>query len=296
MSCLAQTMTTAVTNYPFTTGIAILGSTVVIYINNNNYINERAMSCAWTSMRIVSRLQIWYNDMFSKCWECWFSNQRATRFVYVIKEGKTVKVETLLDNDALRYTEDYDLVIMQYPNPEQTDKQVYKRYDEIPMSVKEEVPIKDLFFAINVKYGGKNYEIESVNSHTIPNTKIFDRSYTQWYMHFFHGLEIFDDDYIVEVLDSNMESITFDHKKFITITDSSYIIDDNVHALRPVWRSILSEKDIPDSLPENTEVTLDDITSPPLVGIRHNSLPRPETPISNHTEVSFDIVDKSEAN
>ena len=185
---------------------------------------------------------------------------------------------------------------MQYPNPEQTDKQVYKRYDEIPMSVKEEVPIKDLFFAINVKYGGKNYEIESVNSHTIPNTKIFDRSYTQWYMHFFHGLEIFDDDYIVEVLDSNMESITFDHKKFITITDSSYIIDDNVHASRPVWRSILSEKDIPDSLPENAEITLDDITSPPLVGIRHNSLPRPETPISNHTEVSFDIVDKSEAN
>ena len=72
MSCLAQTMTTAVTNYPFTTGIAILGSTVVIYINNNNYINERAMSCAWTSMYSI-HLQIWYNDMFSKCWECWFS-------------------------------------------------------------------------------------------------------------------------------------------------------------------------------------------------------------------------------
>ena len=130
--------------HPFATGAAILGSTVVIYINNNHYINERVMSCAWKSMRIVSRLQIWYNDMFSKCWECCFFNQHASRFIYVIKEGKTVKAETLLDDHVLRYKKDYDFVIIQYPNSENTNKVVYKRYDEIPTSFTEEDPVKDL--------------------------------------------------------------------------------------------------------------------------------------------------------
>lgn len=296
MSCLAQSMAATVTNHPFATGAAILGSTVVIYINNNHYINERVMSCAWTSMRIVSRLQMWYNDMFSKCWECWFFNQHASRFIYVIKEGKTVKAETLLNDHVLRYKKDYDFVIIQYPNSENTNKVVYKRYDEIPSSFTEEAPVKDLFFAINIKYGGKNYEIESVSSHTIPNTKIFDRSYTQWYMQFFHGLEIFDDDYLVEVLDGNMESTTFDHKKFILIANSSYTISDNLHTSTPVWRSILTEQDIAYNLPENKEVTLDDISSPPLIGKKCNNQLRPGTPKSNNTDISFDIVDESEAN
>ena len=296
MSCIAQTMTTAMTNYPFATGVAILGSTAVIYINNNEYINQRAMSCAWTGMRIVSRLQIWYNGMFSKCWECWFPNQRADRFIYVIKEGQIVKSELLLHDNPLCYEKDYDLVITQYPNPEDTDKMVYKRYPEIPMSFTEQSPIKGLFFAINIKYGGKNYEVESVDSHIVPNTKIFDRSYTQWYMQFFHGLEIFDDSYLIELLDSDMKSVTFDHKKFIVITETSYIITDNLQGATTVWRSILSEQDINDDLHENRRVTLDDISSPPLVGKKHDNYERPGTPISNNTDVSFDIVDKSEAN
>ena len=254
------------------------------------------MSCAWTGMRIVSRLQIWYNGMFSECWECWFSRQRADRFVYIIKEGSIVKSETLLDDDSLDYTKDYDLVIAQYTNSENSDKTVYKRYDEVPTSFTDEVPIKGLFFAVNIKYGGKNYEIESVDSHTVPNTKIFDRSYTQWYMRFFHSLEIFDDDYTIEVLDSNMNSITFDHTKYITITDSSYVIGNNPHDSITVWRSILSEQDIPDTLPENKVVTLDDISSPPLLGKKYDNPARPGTPISNNTDVSFDIVEKFEAN
>ena len=115
-------------------------------------------------------------------------------------------------------------------------------------------------------------------------------------MQFFHGLEIFDDSYLIELLDSDMKSVTFDHKKFIVITETSYIITDNLQGATTVWRSILSEQDINDDLHENRRVTLDDISSPPLVGKKHDNYERPGTPISNNTDVSFDIVDKSEAN
>mgnify|MGYP003336962932 CR=1 FL=1 len=52
-------------------------------------------------------------------------------------------------------------------------------------------------------------------------------------------------------------------------------------------------------LPENKKITLADISSPPLTGKHSMDQQRAGTPvslISSNTDVSFDIVDKSEAN
>ena len=46
MTIITQIISTTVSNYPLTTSVVILGSSAIIYINNNDYINEKAMSCA----------------------------------------------------------------------------------------------------------------------------------------------------------------------------------------------------------------------------------------------------------
>jgi hypothetical protein len=296
---IPQVMSTTVANYPFTTGIVILGSSAIIYINNNEYIQQKAMSCAWTSMRIVSRLQIWYNDMFSNCCGLWYSSDIANRTLYIIAEGKAVKSETVSTDMTTTYNKNYDLVIFKYPDPEHQDKSVYKRYQEIPDTLTETPPLKGLFFTANIKYGGKTYEIDAINSLTVPNTRLFDRSYMQWYMQLFHGIEIFDDNYNVELLDNDMNTVEFDHTKFINITSDNYEMSDAVPTTHTVWRCILNEDDIPDSLPENKKITLADISSPPLTGKRSINQERAGSPVSlvsNNTDVSFDIVDSSEAN
>ena len=296
---IPQVMSTTVANYPFTTGIVILGSSAIIYINNNEYIQQKAMSCAWTSMRILSRLQMWYNDMFSNCCGLWYSNDITNRTIYIVSEGRAVKSEIVSTYMTTTYNNNYDLVIFKYPDPEHQDKFVYKRYQEIPDTLTETPPIKGLFFTANIKYGGKTYEIDAINALTVPNTRLFDRSYMQWYMQFFHGLEIFDDNYNVELLDNDMKTVEFDHTKFINITDDNYEMSDNMPTTDTVWRSILSEHDIPDNLPENKKITLADISSPPLTGKHSIDQQRSGTPvslISNNTDVSFDIVDRSEAN
>jgi hypothetical protein len=118
-------------------------------------------------------------------------------------------------------------------------------------------------------------------------------------MQLFHGLEIFDDNYNVELLDNDMKTVEFDHTKFINITDDSYEMSDAMPTTDTVWRGILSEHDIPDNLPENKKITLADISSPPLTGKHSMDQQRAGTPvslISSNTDVSFDIVDRSEAN
>lgn len=299
MTIITQIISTTVSNYPLTTSLVILGSSAIIYINNNDYINKKTMSCAWTSIRLASQLQIWYNDMFSNCCCFWYSNDNIKRTLYIISEGKIVSSETILQNNIVNRRINYDLIIFKYPNPDNPDTFVYNRYQEVNETLVESSPIKGLFLTVNIKYGGKSYEIDNINNLTIPNTRIFDRSYMQWYMQYFHDLEIFDDDYHIELLDNNMDQVTFDHTKFINITNDGYNINNNVSITNTVWRSILAEQDIPDNLPENKKITLADISSPPLTATRCGNTGNPSSPISlvsNNTDVSFDIIDKSEAN
>ena len=295
---IQQTISTAVANYPITTGVIVIGSTTIMYINNSEYIYQKAMQCAWNGMRMASRLEIWYNDMFSNCCGLWDTSD-DTRFLYVVCEGRIVKSYTGSYDTISSYVGNYDLAIFRYPNSESPEKPVYKRYEETSNGFTETQSIKGLFFVANIKYGGKSYEIEDINGLTVPNTKIFDRSYVQWYMNFFYNLEIFDDDYVVELLDNNMTQIVFNHTQFVNISEHGYTMSNAHSSSTTVWRGILAEHDIPDSLPENQRTTLADISSPPLAGKRIATSERAGTPtsmVSNNTDVSFDIVDKSEAN
>ena len=56
---------------------------------------------------------------------------------------------------------------------------------------------------------------------------------------------------IMSVIRQHMKTVEFDHTKFINITDDNYEMSDNMPTTDTVWRSILSEHDIPDNLPEN---------------------------------------------
>ena len=115
------------------------------------------MSCAWTSMRILSRLQMWYNVMFSNCCGLWYSNDITNRSIYIVSEGRAVKSEIVSTYMTTTYNNNYDLVIFKYPDPEHQDKFVYKRYQETRYTYRD-TSIKGLFHCKH-KYGGKTYEI-----------------------------------------------------------------------------------------------------------------------------------------
>jgi len=271
-----------------------------MYINNNDYIDKAMMDVAWTGMRIVSQLQIWYKDMFSNCCGLWNEQKNTDKYLFVVSDGVAVKTY-LFSNDVIaEYNSNYDLVIFKYTDPADTGKYLYKRYDEIPDELNEDQAVKNLIIVANIKYGGRTYTIDEIESLMIPNTRIFDRSYTQWYMKHFEGLEIFDDDYSIELLDNDMKEISFDHTEYIEITSNGYKVGNDREPNTYVWRSVLTEEDISGNTLThmNRKVTLADITSPPLVGkmIDTNTVITPLSLRSNATDVSFDIIDKSEAN
>jgi len=302
MTVIPQQITTILANYPFTVGIVIISGTSIMYINNNDYIDKVSMEFAWQGMRILSQLQIWYKDMFSNCCGLWSYEKDTSKYIYIIRDGEAIKTDIVDDTITTKYNNNYDLVIFKYPDPADANRYLYKRYNKLPNELNEEQPIKNLFIIVNIKYGSKTYSVDNVESFVIPNTRIFDRSYTQWYMKNFEGLEIFDDDYNIEVLDSDMKEVTFDHTKYIEITNNGYKISDNSSPNTCAWRSILTEEDISNSNhsdPINRKITLADITSPPLIGKKMTDANTVITPLSlrsNNTDVSFDIVDESEAN
>jgi hypothetical protein len=286
-------------DFPLTTGLILISSSAVIYINNNGCINKIAMNVAWNGMRVLSQLQIWYNGMLSNCCGLWTNHNKMDKCIYIIREGKSIESEIIADDVTMKFNKNYDLVIFRYPSLDDSETFLYKRYNEIPSNLSEDKPIKSLFIVVNIRYGGKVYTVENTDSLMIPNTTIFDRTYTQWYMQYFHNLEIFDDDYEIELLDNEMNEISFNHTKYIKLRDDIYSVGNDAHFNTLIWRGILTQKDIPDNLITNHEVNISDISSPPLIGRTITESNKVITPLSirsNNTDASFDIVDESEAN
>ena len=283
-------------NY-YTFGLLFATSSTIIYINNNHYINKIGMTCAWNGMRIVSKFQIWYNNMFTQL--CSYCQSKDDRTLSIVCEGSVKKVCILHKDDKKyiqQYNNNYDIVIHEYPNSRNSDS-IYKRYDSIPITIKETVPIFSLFVIVNIKHDGKSYPVENINSLTIPKTKIFDRAYTQWYMCKFHNLTIYDDDYEIELLDQTMQELSFNHTKFIKIHEKHSTIEDNVPSDVFAWRTILTQSDIDDSSNKINNIKLSDIKTPPLNGkFDENRVTTPISLASNGTDNSFELIENSEAN
>jgi hypothetical protein len=289
-------------DYPIVTSSFVVSSSIVIYINKNQSINKIAMNYAWNSMRVVSQIQIWYNIMLSNCcgW-CDYRMPDTGKNLLIIREGKPIESTKIITSHIdFKYPQNYDLIIYKYPslssiqNNESDNNStiLYKRYIDLPEILDDSNAIKSLFIVANIRYGGKVYTIDDIDSLTIPNTQIFDRPYTQWYMFTFHNLEIFDDDYTIEILDSNLSEVIFDHTKHIKLGNKNFSIY-NSKKNDMVWRTILDQNDIEHENSNIPNISLDVINSPPL----HNMISTTVvTPLSlNSDDTSFDIIDKLEA-
>lgn len=294
-------------DYPGVTSALVISSSIVIYINKNQSINKIAMNCAWNGMRTVSQLQIWYNGMFSNCCGLWcnYKVPYTDKCLLIICEGKQIETTKMVTSHVdFKYLQNYDLIIYKYPNPSSIQDNesdcsssiLYKRYTELPETLDDSINFKSLFIVANIRYDEKVYTIENIDSLIIPNTLIFDRPYMQWYMFTFHGLEIFDEPYTVELLDNEMSEVIFDHTKHIKLGNNNFTICNSKNCDGLAWRGILHQSDIDDISTTNPDILLADINSPPLHSmISSTAVVTPLSLNSDNTDASFDIIDESEA-
>ena len=90
-------------DFPLTTGLILISSSAVIYINNNGCINKIAMNVAWNGMRVLSQLQIWYNGMLSNCCGLWTTHNKMDKCIYIIREGKSIESEIIADDVTMKF-------------------------------------------------------------------------------------------------------------------------------------------------------------------------------------------------
>ena len=290
----ARILSAAFASHPIATGLAITSSSAVIYINNNTYIDNMALGVAWYGMRAFTQVQLWCNDALGDCCGLWRDQRDVGRHLDIVLDGKIVK--RIPEGEPIEYRGDYDLVMFRYPDPQVDSRPLYRRYNELPTEPIEAKSNYSLFMAASVEFNDTTYAVEDVGLLTIPNTRIFDRCYTQWFMRHFHGVDVLDDEYRVELLDQDMTKIEVAHTQYIELDCSGYRV--GPCADTSAWRGILSAHDIPaDSPPSSGRTRLAETNSPPLLTRAAKESDAATTPLSlrsDHTEASFDMVDEAE--
>ena len=82
-------------------------------------------------------------------------------------------------------------------------------------------PSTDIFLSATIKYRKKEYDID-INKFSILGADIFKDIFIKWYFYYFKGKTIKDADMkniTVSILDSNVNNIVIDYKKYIHINE-----------------------------------------------------------------------------
>ena len=155
---------------------------------------------------------------------CCDTNKSHKEFT-LIRDGKIV--DSINHTEKTPLNKDYDFIIQEITinDEDNLTDGYFVRHDTMPQSLKFKT-IKRPFITGTISYNDKDYTIHNIDSISIANTIIFDRPYTQWYMNYFHRIQIYDDSYSISFLTTNCLQVNVSDKQYILFDDKTYTIKD----------------------------------------------------------------------
>lgn len=233
----------------------IVACCTVAYYWNSPAARNAAMSASIELIRFFSRLQLLSNHMLRGCRDlasgilCCLDTGSERPDVYLVRDGE--RVCNLLPGAIPDCT--YDMIMWEVEAGE-----YFVRFDAPPATL-EFSPVGEVFVVANINYAGHPYMIDNLAAHCIADSVLFDRPHVQWLMKRFHKTSIYDEDYSVDVMTSELKQIRLSSHLYIEMgadgfkvrCNNNLRIDVDNHHDDPVWRN-LTEADIADSSGQST--------------------------------------------
>ena len=167
-----------------------------IYIKNNN--NSILMSLGWSTMRMLTRLQMLANNMTSWC--CDENSSQSDKVVItIVKDGKEIKefvADKYRTSDIVSKCRDVDGYEFLYKTVNDMREQTITIRDS-PESLSNDVKTSAPLLMAAIKARGKEYLVSNLESFFVVGNKLFNRSFVQWYLNKYYHLNIYDEDYSV---------------------------------------------------------------------------------------------------
>ena len=162
--------------------------------------------------------------------------------IIFIKDGNEIKeciIKKCIINQQLIDTPDdyYDMILYKhYANPNDKSSNKLKKnvirlsncINRNYLKVPHIIPSNIKFIDIMVFYNDKLYTIDfsSEDNYYIVGNVLFDRTFTKWYLKTFHNVLIADDaEYTYNIMDNNVNIISFDSSKYIIIEKDNYVLE-----------------------------------------------------------------------
>ena len=232
---------------------SIVACCTIAYYWRSGVPKDTLSSASINLIRIFSRLQLCGNHMFKGC-------KYLASVVFCCPHDESMMDNTyaVLDGKELSLDEDnFDMVIREV---DVADGDTVNRFfirGDCAGATKQFVPVASSFFVANITHNGIEHTIDGLDSHSIEGAILFDRPHVQWLLCKFHNKNIYDDDYSVSLLTTNLKQILLTSKACVRLTktgfkvlgESDLKINLEVCEEQPVWRN-LSEADIT-GVPEN---------------------------------------------
>ena len=155
--------------------------------------------------------------------------------IIFIKDGIEVKEYEI--NKLIDTPDDYDMILYKhYINPNDTSSNKLKKnvirlsncINRNYLKIPHIIPSNIKFIDIKVSYNDKLYNIDfsSEDNYYIVGNILFDRAFTKWYFKTFHNVWIADDaEYTYNIMDNNVNIISFDSLKYIIIEKDNYVLE-----------------------------------------------------------------------
>ena len=155
--------------------------------------------------------------------------------IIFIKDGNEIKEYDI--NKLINLPDDYDMILYKhYANPNDTSSNKLKKnvirlsncINRNYLKVPHIIPSNIKFIDIMVFYNDKLYTIDfsSEDNYYIVGNVLFDRTFTKWYCKTFHNVWIADDaEYTYNIMDNNVNIISFDSSKYIIIEKDNYVLE-----------------------------------------------------------------------
>ena len=167
----------------------------------------------------------------------------------------------VLDGKELSQDQDnFDMIIREVDVKEEDTVRKYFVRGDCVGATKQFVPVASSFFVANITHNGAEYTIDDLYSHSIEGAILFDRPHVQWLLNKFYGKNIYDDDYSVTLLTTDLKQIVVTSKAcirvfktgFEVLGESDLKINLEVCDEQPVWRN-LTETDIAGQQENNSQ-------------------------------------------
>ena len=207
------------------TGILACGAAAYLWTGSSADITLAGLS--WRTIRIISKLQLCSTGMLrnARCIIlralcCDYQTLPKNR-LFLVREGKETEINETDDISAIPH----DMVIHEQHTmlSEGEDRVLYARCDS-PSTETTLEPAHGIFMAVTVVFEGRTYEMKDMASLCVIGTRIFDRVHLQWYMMRFHGIEILDEPYELNILTSGFEQLTILPADYVLVARAGFIV------------------------------------------------------------------------